>query len=142
MSMPNHRRPRAGTMAALAMAFATVTVLSGASTASAATVNGCAQGGTTMPGTCIWVDTGTKNSSNHTQWVSQITVQAPRGASSSLLEAWAGNGPSGVAWYRSGNGTYVTWPINQWIKTNSGICGAYTWPGTSDRSIACITITV
>lgn len=113
-----------------------------ASAATGATVSGCAQGWSSYTGTCIWVVTGSKNASNHTQWVSQITVQAPRGASAGKLEAWAGNGPTGVAWYRSGNGTYVTWSINMWIKNGSGICGAYTYPGTSSRSIACITISV
>jgi hypothetical protein len=114
------------------------------STASGATVRGCAQSWSTYTGTCIEVVTGAKNPSNHTQWVSKITVVAPRGASASKLEAWAGNGPSGVAWYRStGSNTHVTWSINKWIKNKSGICGAYTWPGGgSGRSIACITIKV
>jgi hypothetical protein len=110
-------------------------------TAASASVNGCAQGWSQYHGVCIYVTTGGKNTSNHTQWVSQISVQMAD-APGSKIEAWAGNGPTGVAWYRSQNGvTSVTWPINQWIKTKSGICGAYTYPGTSDRSIACITIT-
>ena len=111
--------------------------------ASAATVNGCAQGWSEYSGTCIWVVTGAKNSSNHTQWVSKITVQAPRSGSASKLEAWAGNGPTGVAWYQSTpNSRYVTWSINKWIKNKSGICGAYTWRDGTGRSIACITIKV
>ena len=108
------------------------------------TVNGCAQswnpGG---PGTCISVVTGSKNTSNHTQWVGQITVAAPYGESTpGELQAWAGNGPTGVAWYQSTTGLSVTWNINQWIKTGSGICGEYTYPGSCDTSEACISITV
>lgn len=123
-----------------AVGAAVIAILCSASSASAATVNGCAQGWSEHPGTCIWVETGAKNSSNHTQWVGKITVQAPRGAPASKLEAWAGNGPTGVAWYRSATGTYLTWSVNMWIKNMSGICGAYTWRGSTSRSIACITI--
>jgi hypothetical protein len=126
----------AGLIAAATMAG------TGASPASADS-GGCAQGGLPYPGTCISVVTGGKNASAHTQWVSNITVTAPREAreanARSLMEAWAGNGPSGVAWYRSGNGLTFTWDINMWIKTDSGICGSYTWSNGS-RSIACITI--
>ena len=117
------------------------TAVAMASPAYAATVNGCAQGWSQYHGTCIWVDTGGKNTSNHTQWVSQITVAAPYNVPPSTLEAWAGNGPTGVAWYHSTYGTYVTWSVNMWIKSNSGICGAYTYRDGSGRSIVCITIT-
>lgn len=111
-------------------------------TAASASVNGCAQSYSQDHGVCIYVVTGSKNTGNHTQWVSQISVQMAN-EPGSTIEAWAGDGPTGVAWYRSQNGvTSVTWPINQWIKTKSGICGSYTYPGSSDRSIACITITV
>ncbi|MFF5084031.1 hypothetical protein ACFY36_43850 [Actinoplanes sp. NPDC000266] len=128
--------------AALVATIAAAAAVGAADPASAATVSGCAQGWSTTPGTCIRVETGAKNTANRTQEVKTITVQAPRGASSGALEAWAGDGPSGIAWYTSGNGTSVTWNVNKSIKTNSGVCGAYTWPGTSNRSIACITITV
>jgi hypothetical protein len=122
--------------------LALVGSLTSATAASAATVNGCAQSWSQDHGVCIYVVTGNKDTGNDTQWVSQISVQMAN-EPGSKIEAWAGDGPTGVAWYRSQNGvTSVTWSINQWIKTNSGICGAYTYPGTSDRSIACITITV
>ncbi|MGI5238557.1 hypothetical protein [Dactylosporangium sp. CA-139066] len=134
------RALRAGGQAALVAAITVTAAVATANPASADTVNGCAQGWSQDVGTCIWVDTGAKNTTDHTQWVSQIKVQRPRNASSGFLEAWAGNGPTGVAWYQSGNGETKTWTINKWIKTDSGICGAYTWPGSSDRSIACITI--
>lgn len=92
---------------------------------------------------CIVVYTETKNYSNHTQYVGQIVVTAPSSwAPTGLLEAWAGNGSGGVAWYRSAYTTSYTWTINQWIKSGAGVCGAYGFPGTSTRAVACITITV
>ena len=127
----------AGAGAALTLAMS----IGLASPASAATVRGCAQSWSTSPGTCIEVVTGDKNSNNHTQWVEKVTVTAPRGASASKLEAWAGDGPTGVAWYAStSSATSKTWSIKKWIKNKSGICGAYTWKDGSGRSIACITI--
>ncbi len=139
-----HKAARRAMNAAGQVALVTTVVAAAAvgvtSPAFAGTVSGCAQGWSEYPGTCIWVDTGEKRAADHTQWVSQIKVQKPREGSSGFLEGWAGNGPSGIAWYQSGNGETVTWSINKWIKTDSGICGAYTWPGSSDRSIACITI--
>ncbi|MCS7484598.1 hypothetical protein ACFFQW_46085 [Umezawaea endophytica] len=127
-----------------ALVGASVLALTGASLtpASADVVNGCAQGRSEWYGTCVWVTTGGKNNGNHTQWVEKIQVNAPREGrnTASTMEAWAGDGPSGIAWYQSGSGTTFTWTINKWIKTDSGICGSYTWPGRSDRSIACITI--
>jgi len=91
--------------------------------------------------TCIVVYTASKDFTNHTQYVSQITVDAPSSwAPGGLLEAWAGNGPTGVAWYASQYTNHQTWTINKWIKTGSGICGAYGVNGS--RSVACITIKV
>ncbi|MEU9742199.1 hypothetical protein AB0E12_23745 [Micromonospora chersina] len=139
MDRTARRALRAGGQAAVVAVITVAAAVSTANPAAAGTVNGCAQGWSENPGTCIWVDTGEKRA-DHTQWVSQIKIQKPRQGSSGFLEGWAGDGPTGVAWYRSGNGETVTWPINKWIKTDSGICGAYTWPGSSDRSIACITI--
>ncbi|MFV2022423.1 hypothetical protein [Micromonospora sp. LOL_023] len=138
--MTARRALRAGGRVAVAAAVTVAVAASTANPAFAGTVSGCAQGWSSYPGTCIWVDTGEKRTADHTQWVSQIKIQKPREGSSGFLEGWAGNGPTGIAWYRSGNGETVTWTINKWIKTDSGICGAYTWPGTSNRSIACITI--
>ncbi|MGC5288877.1 hypothetical protein [Micromonospora sp. DT231] len=139
MDRTARRALRAGGQAAVVAAITVAAAVSTANPATAGTVNGCAQGWSQDPGTCIWVDTGEKRA-DHTQWVSQIKIQKPRQGSSGFLEGWAGDGPTGVAWYRSGNGETVTWPINKWIKTDSGICGAYTWPESSSRSIACITI--
>jgi hypothetical protein len=120
-------------------------LMTSASPASATTVGGCAQGWSQWPGTCIQVVTGSKNFSNGTQYVRSITVSAPREARvynrPGTIEAWAGNGPTGVAWYRSTHGLTVTWTIDRWIKNGSGICGAF-GPWSGGRSIACITIRV
>jgi hypothetical protein len=90
-------------------------------------------------GTCIVAYTGAKNASNHTQYVSQLEVDYPSSWSPfGYLEGWAGNGPTGVAWYQSATGTSHLWTINQWIKTGSGVCGAYNVGGS--RSVVCITI--
>jgi hypothetical protein len=141
MNITKHRVTRAASRTVLAGAIVAA-ALGVADTASAdSTTGGCAQGWSNYPGTCISVVTGDKNAGNHTEYVKQITVSAPRDASSpGLLEAWAGNGPSGIAWYKSANSLYITWTVNQWIKTDSGVCGSYTYPGTTTRSIACITI--
>jgi hypothetical protein len=120
------------------------TTLASSSPASAQTVRGCAQSWSEWVGTCVTVVTGSKNAGNRTQWVSSVTVNAPREARvvnrPGRLEAWAGNGPTGVAWYRSANGLSITWSVNMWIKNGSGICGAF--PSGGSRSIACITIRV
>lgn len=134
------RRTRfAGLVSALALAMS---VGLGGTASADGTVRGCAQSWSDKPGTCIEVVTGAKNSSNHTQWVSKITVRAPRAASApSQIEAWAGDGPTGIAWYKSTpSSLLVTWSINKWIKNRSGICGSYKWRDGSGRSIACITI--
>lgn len=130
-------------LAALAVVAVGVPVnLAKSSSASAAVLYGCAQSWSSTPGVCIAVVTGTKNANNHTQWVSQITVSVPPGNNPSLLEAWAGNGPTGVAWYGSqSNSTSHTWQIDRWIKNDSGVCGAYTIPlSGAGRAIACMTI--
>lgn len=130
----------------MTVVLSSAAVLQGNGIAGAATVTGCAQGSFEYRGTCISVVTGTKNKSNRTQYVESITIHAPtearRANKPSKLEAWAGNGPTGVAWYNTKKGLSVTWTVNKWIKNGSGICGAYTWPGTTNRSIACITIKV
>lgn len=50
-------------------------------------------------GTCIVAYTAAKNTSNHTQYVSQLQVNYPRRSWSpyGYVEGWAGNGPSGIA---------------------------------------------
>lgn len=138
--------PRLGRRSRAIQALAGLTTLTlvlgvSASAGTAAWAAWCDRMYSPYPGTCIGVWTGAKNSSNHTQWVDHMTVSAPRAAAPSKLEAWAGNGPTGVAWYRStSRSVFVTWPIHKWIKTNSGICGAYTYRDGSGRSIACIKI--
>jgi hypothetical protein len=105
----------------------------GAGTASAAVVQ--ARGG----GTWIWVGTGAKNYSNHTQWVSYITVMTgSAGACPGKLEAWT----SGfyVAQPVCGS-TATTWYISRWIPSGNGVCGA-SLNRYGGRDIACISITV
>jgi hypothetical protein len=108
-----------------------VAPLASASVASSASVINC--GGQTV---CVVVNTGAKNTSNHTQLISSIEVD---GAWSGLLEAWIGNGPTGVAWYASARGQNKTWYPNVWAKSGSGVCGALT---ASGRQVSCISISV
>lgn len=104
-------------------------------------VSNCAGWGDPSSNACVVVWTGSKNTANHTQYVSQIRVNAPRSwAPNGLLEAWAGDGPTGVAWYASQYTTTQTWTVNKWIKNGSGVCGAYGVSG--QRSVACISIKV
>ena len=58
------------------------------------------------------------------------------------VEAWAGNGPAGIAWYKvQTRVSTVDWAINMWIKNGSGVCGSDTRPDYT-RAIACIGISV
>lgn len=68
------------------VAFTIAAAVATAGPASAATGNGCAQGWSDYPGTCIWVTTGDKDSANNTQWVSSIKIRKPREGTSSFLE--------------------------------------------------------
>jgi hypothetical protein len=136
-----YRGLRVGVMTILAGVFAAASLVVANPAFADGAVGNCAGWGDPSSNTCITVYTASKNFSNHTQYVSQITVNAPTSwAPTGLLEGWAGDGPSGIAWYASQYTTSHTWTINKWIKTGSGVCGAYGWPGT--RSVACITITV
>lgn len=137
------RQPSLAARLVCGVAVAVVSIVAGlvvgAAPAAAAEVSGCAQGYSEYRGTCIWVTTGNKNTRDHTQYVSTISVSLPKGANAGKLEAWAGDGPAGVAWYRTTTGSTVKWTVDKWIKNNSGICGAYSYSDGS-RSIACITI--
>lgn len=89
---------------------------------------------------CVGVSTGSKNYSNRTQYVYAVAVRTH--LEPWRLEAWIGDGPTGVAWYRTASGeTYVRWPVNRWVKNGSGICGAY-HHRYGGRSVACIKIKV
>lgn len=92
------------------------------------------------PYVCVGVTTGAKNYSNGTQYVSKVVIRTA--LQPSFMEAWIGNGPTGVAWYRSKSGvTSATWYPNRWVKNGSGICGAYRHR-SGGRSVTCITIRV
>ncbi|MEA2493880.1 MAG: hypothetical protein QOJ29_1791 [Thermoleophilaceae bacterium] len=98
--------------------------------------------------TWIWVGTGAKNYSNHTQWVSYITVMTgSQGTCPSKLEAWTYGfyvaqqvcGPAAVTWY-----------ISKWVPTGNNVCGASSWTlwnsvwrrWVNGRDTACISIRV
>ncbi len=92
------------------------------------------------PYVCVGASTGSKNYSNRTQWVGEVAVRTA--LEPWKFEAWIGDGPSGVAWYRTASGvTYMKWTVNRWVKNGSGICGAY-HHRYGGRSVACITIKV
>jgi hypothetical protein len=120
----------------------------GARPAEAATVNGYAGAGLV-----ITVNTGQKNTSNHTQYVNSMYVSDTAGwicDNADPTEAWAGS-----VWYGRTTGCPrgVLFTINRWVSSGSGVCGSYyrwqTFPGTFPwdppraqrfRFTACITI--
>jgi hypothetical protein len=85
---------------------------------------------------CVLVNTGPKK--NHTQLVYSVTVDKPLGYLG-IMEAWAGN-----VWYaQTSNPSQmsVTWQVDRWISSGSGVCGSLQpyYPGDS-REVTCITI--
>jgi hypothetical protein len=90
-------------------------------------------------GTWIWVGTGAKNSSNHTQWVSYITVMTGSGgACPGKLEGWT----SGFyAAQQVCGSTAITWYISRWISSGNAVCGA-SLNRYGGRDVACISIRV
>lgn len=125
-------RPRARQVALLlALVMASAPLL--AAPAHAATVTSC-NGANAV---CIQVVTGSKNTSNGTQWVESVHVYATKDVKGTI-EAWAGDGPTGVAWYRiAHNVRSAKWTVGMWIKNGSGVCGRHQHAGT-----ACISIKV
>jgi len=95
------------TGAALALALALVA----APAASADTVVGWG-----MP--TIVVNTGAKNYSNHTQWVSSIYVETPGHCDGGQVEAWT------AGWYASTPQVCgaVFYYINRWVPSGNGVC--------------------
>jgi hypothetical protein len=141
MRSTRNRAIRASVTTILAAAAVTASLVEGNPAFADGQVSSCAGSGDPSSNTCIVVWTASKNTTNQTQYVSQIRVNAPTSwAPNGLLEAWAGDGPTGVAWYASQYTTTQTWTINKWIKNGSGVCGAYGASGS--RSVACITIKV
>jgi hypothetical protein len=92
--------------------------------ASAAEVSGCHLIG------CVFVNTGAKNYSNHTQSVETISM-----GGYGFLETW-GNG-----FYQTAYGNSHTWGIGRWVASGTYVCGAVSVPGVP-RRIACIYISV
>jgi hypothetical protein len=90
----------------------------------------------------INVQTGDKNTSNHTQWVSSIYVEASTSAANTYgcgtFEAWTQGFYASTV--RCGT---AFWNISRSVGTGNYVCGAFTdidrgWP----RTIACIAIRV
>jgi hypothetical protein len=99
----------------------------------------------------LMVTTGARNYSNHTQWVSSITVEDPGSAvcDGGTYEAWAGS-----VWYASrvpcspqygGTMNATTFYVDRWVPSGAGVCGSF-WRWYSRmgwyRQIDCITIRV
>jgi hypothetical protein len=99
----------------------------------------------------LMVITGTKNYSNHTQWVSSITIEdaGSQVCDGGTYEAWAGS-----VWYASrvpcstqygGTMNATTFYVDRWVPSGSGVCGAF-WRWYSRggwlRLVSCITIRV
>jgi hypothetical protein len=92
-------------------------------------------------GTIIIVETGTKNTSNHTQWVSSIYVQTGTSADNSYgcgkFESWT------QGFYASAERCEnAYWTINRWVANGNNVCGAFDDFGGWPRRIACIAIKV
>jgi len=96
-----------------------------------------AHGGSTF----IWVGTGQKDYTHHTQWVSWITVESGASTCPSLYEAWT------AGFYASKqmcSPAAITWYISRWVPSGNYVCGAaqVSLNGITERQIACISITV
>jgi len=136
-------RTRAKIIAAAMVAF-TATTLVNVPAASADTV-------WAWGNPVLMVTTGAKNYSNHTQWVSSITVEDAGSyvCDGGTYEAWAGS-----VWYASrvpcspqygGTMNATTFYVSRWVPSGSGVCGSF-WrmyfPNRWFRQIDCITIRV
>ena len=94
-------------------------------------------GGSTM----IWVGTGAKDYTHHTQWVSWITVESGASTCPSLYEAWT------YGFYASKqmcSPAAITWYIDRWVPSGNYVCGSahVRLNGIDERQIACIQIKV
>ena len=98
--------------------------------ASAAIVRGCTSG------FCIDVDTGSKNYSNHTQWVGWVYAY-PGGNGFSRIEVWADG------FYQAKPGNAGQWfYVGRWVRSGTYVCGAVTIAVNGSRKIPCIAIRV
>jgi hypothetical protein len=115
------------------------TLIVDASPADASTVYGWGSG------TYIAVETGAKNYSNKTQWVSSITiVDGANRCDGGKAEAWVSR-PGAIDWYTTRamcNSTMFY--VSRWVPSGSEVCGS-NWFKQGDRwwrGVACIRITV
>ena len=113
--------------------FASVFATSGPA---ALAVSGC----TGYPTTCVWAGTGTKNVSNRTQYLGQVSGSAST-QDRGYIEVW-GDGFYKVA----SNTTYAVWTINTWVRSGTYICARFTyahqWSIGGRGPTACIGISV
>jgi hypothetical protein len=124
-----------------AIIFSAVGILTAVSTAGAGAAHADSIWASGNP-IIINVQTGGKNYSNHTQWVSSIYIQVPTaknyGYGCGKFEAWTQN--YYVTTQACGSQSYN---ISRWVATGNYVCGAFTpfdtaWP----RAVACIAIRV
>ena len=125
-----------GRIAALGMAMSIAATVLVPQPAQAAEV--WAWGGTAI----VKVETGAKNYSNRTQWVSAITILSATSSANSYgcgtFEAWTQN-----FYARADRCGSVYFYISRWVSSGNYVCGAFQdiarrWA----RSIACIAIRV
>lgn len=128
-------RLRLAVLALAVLAFISAETIITAPSAAAA-VSGCTGWSISGYAACVSADMGSKNTSNHTQWVGNVTAYKTDGATSSLTEVWG----DGFYQSHSGNDTSYTWAINKWVASGTYICAAFTYP--SGRETACISISV
>jgi|GEM_PF-2817926 len=129
------RKTRLVILAATVAAVATIGTLVSA-TPAFASVSGCTGASVSGYAACVSADTGTKNTSNHTQWVGNVEAYRTNSGGSNLTEIWG----DGFYNSHSGNETSHTWAVNKWVSSGTNICAAFTYGG--DRDIACISISV
>lgn len=83
---------------------------------------------------CVVIETGTKDHTNHRQWLSWAQANEPHPAPDEFLELW------GDDFYYSGYGTVLHKDINKWVRSGTNVCAAET-DHEGVRQIACLHIT-
>ncbi|MEU1687880.1 hypothetical protein [Micromonospora sp. NPDC005707] len=135
MNMIARERTRRAGAALITLVVAAAGILSGQRPAHADSV--WAMGGSVI----INVQTGAKDTSNHTQWVSSIYIQTGTAADNSYgcgtFEAWT------QGFYAQAERCEAAyWTINRWVENGNYVCGAFDDFGGWPRRIACIAIRV
>lgn len=137
-----NRRRRIRTIlsgAAASVALAVTSVLASGTPASA-NAGSCQTplwglgGDRVAPNVCVHVETGWKNSGDHTEWVGHVVVDHGR-SPQHKLEMW------GDGFYYSGYGEWMEIYVDKRVRNGTHVCGAVTDP-YNVRAIACIDIRV